>query len=328
MPDDRGPSSQPRSRPGKSVAASILPGPLLQLEAGLRRRWDAMQANARGALLVSLGSLTLVVMAGVVKVLGQRLPSFEILFFRSFVGLLFVLPLFVHDPWEPFRTRNQIGHFARGAWSAVGNGCFFWTITHLLLADAMALQFSRPLFMIPLAVLFLGETAGWRRIAVTLVGFVGILLYARPFTGGFDAGVFVGALGALGGGMVLICIKQLARTEPTRVIMFYYALWNIILGLPFALWDWTTPTWPELALLIVVGFLGISGQSLMTTGFTIGQTTALVPLDYFRIVYAAIFAWALFGELPDIWSYAGMAVIISSSLYLVLTEKKPDKKTA
>ena len=310
-------------KPGPSKFA--LPAPLRPLETALRARWQAMPPNARGAALVSLGSLTLVVMATVVKFLGHRLPSFEILFFRSVIGFLFVLPLFARDPWEPLRTRHQWGHFQRGAWSAVGNACFFWTITHMLLADSMALQFSRPLFMIPLAMLFLGETAGWRRIGVTLVGFLGILIYARPFTGGFDANVFVGALGALGGGMVLICIKQLARTEPTRVIMFYYALWNIVLGLPLALWDWTTPTWPELGMLIVVGFLGISGQSLMTTGFTIGTATALVPLDYFRIVYSAIFAWALFGEVPDIWSYAGMAVIISASLYLVLTDTRKGK---
>ena len=288
----------------------------------MRLRWGAMPANARGAVLVSIGSFTLVVMATVVKLLGQRLPSFEILFFRSFVGLLFVLPLFARDPFEPFRTKHQLGHFGRGAMGSVGNACFFWTITHMLLADAMALQFSRPLFIIPLAVLYLGEKAGWSRIAVTLIGFLGILAYARPFTAGFDGNVLVGAIGALAGGLVLIFIKTLARTEQTRVIMFYYALWNAILALPMALWGWTTPTGHELVLLVVVGFLGIAGQSLMTTGFTIGTATALVPLDYSRVVYSAILAWLLFGELPDAWSWAGMALIISASLYLVLTEEK------
>ena len=109
-------------------------------------------------------------------------------------------------------------HFVRGGMGAIGNACFFWTLTHMLLADAMALEFSRPLFMIPLAVLFLGEMVGWRRAGVTLAGFLGILIYARPFTAGFDPGVFIGALGALAGGLVVICIKRLQTTEPTRVI--------------------------------------------------------------------------------------------------------------
>src|SRR5215211_3050151 len=136
-------------------------------------RWSTIDARARGALLVSSGSLTLVLMATLVKYLGTDLPAFEILFFRSFVGFLFVLPVFMRDPLEPFRTKRQWMHLTRGTVGAAGNFCFFWTLTHMLLADAMALQFSRPLFTIPLALIFLGEVAGFRRTAVTLAGFVG-----------------------------------------------------------------------------------------------------------------------------------------------------------
>jgi drug/metabolite transporter (DMT)-like permease len=277
---------------------------------------------ARAAALVSAGSLTLVVMATVVKHLGTELPAMEILFFRSAIGLLFVLPLFARNPLEPFRTKRPGMHLLRGAVGAVGNACFFWTITHMLLADAMALQFSRPLFMIPLAVFLLGETVGLRRTAVAAVGFAGIVLYARPFTGGFEPDAFVGALGALTGGLVVICIKRLATTEPTRVIMFYYALWNALFALIPAVLFWVTPTLPQLALLTVVGILGIGGQSLITHGLTMGEATVLVPLDYSRIVYSAALGYLLFNEIPGPWSFAGMALIVGCSLYLVLTEKR------
>ena len=277
---------------------------------------------ARAAALVSAGSLTLVVMATVVKHLGTELPAMEILFFRSAIGLLFVLPLFARNPLEPFRTKRPGMHLLRGAVGAVGNACFFWTITHMLLADAMALQFSRPLFMIPLAVFLLGETVGLRRTAVAAVGFAGIMLYARPFTGGFEPDAFVGALGALAGGLVVICIKRLATTEPTRVIMFYYALWNALFALIPAALFWVTPTLPQLALLTVVGILGIGGQSLITHGLTMGEATVLVPLDYSRIIYSAALGYLLFNEIPALWSFAGMALIVACSLYLVLTEKR------
>src|SRR4030095_16172690 len=121
-------------------------------------RWHATHGVARAAVLVSAGSLTLVCLATLVKHLGQDLPAMEILFFRSAIGFLFVLPLFARDPLEPCRTKRPGMHLVRGAIGAVGNACFFWTITSMLLADAMALQFSRPLFMIPLAVLLLGES--------------------------------------------------------------------------------------------------------------------------------------------------------------------------
>src|SRR4029077_16694059 len=120
-----------------------------------------------------------------------------ILFFRSALGFFFVFPVFIRDPFAPLRTKRQGMHFLRGSIGTVGNLLFFWTLTHMLLADAMALQFSRPLFMIPLAVLMLGEIVGLRRSIMTLVGFVGIVVYSRPFTAGFDPGVFVGAAGAL-----------------------------------------------------------------------------------------------------------------------------------
>jgi drug/metabolite transporter (DMT)-like permease len=246
----------------------------------------------------------------------------EILFFRSAIGLLFVLPVFARDPLEPFRTKRPGMHLLRGAIGAVGNACFFWTLTQMLLADAMALQFSRPLFMIPLAVFLLGETVGLRRTAVAAVGFAGIMLYARPFSGGFDPGALVGAAGALAGGLVVICIKRLATTEPTRVIMFYYASWNALFALVPAALFWVTPTLPQLALLTVVGFLGIGGQSLITHGLTMGEATVLVPLDYSRIIYSAVLGYLLFNEIPGPWSFAGMALIVACSLYLVLTEKR------
>jgi drug/metabolite transporter (DMT)-like permease len=186
----------------------------------------------------------------------------------------------------------------------------------------MALQFSRPLFMIPLAVFFLGEVVGWRRTGVTIAGFLGILIYARPFTAGFEPGVFIGALGAFTGGLVVICIKRLQTTEPTRVIMFYYAFWNaLIAAVPAAIW-WVTPNTYELALLVLVGIIGISGQAMITHGLSQGDATVLVPLDYSRIVYSAIIGYLLFSEVPGPWSFAGMALIVGASLYLVLTEKK------
>jgi len=285
-------------------------------------RWDAMEGVRRGVVLVSLGSLTLVVMATLVKYLGQRVPAMEIFFFRSAVGFFLVLAVLWRDPFEPLRTKRPGMHFVRGATGAVGNACFFWTLTNMLLADAMALQFSRPLFMIPLAVFFLGEVVGWRRTGVTLAGFLGILIYARPFTAGFDPGVFIGAFGAFTGGLVVICIKRLQTSEPTRVIMFYYAFWNaLIAAVPTAIW-WVTPNAYELVLLILIGVVGISGQAMITHGLSQGDATVLVPLDYSRIVYSAIVGYLLFSEIPGPWSFAGMALIVGASLYLVLTEKR------
>jgi drug/metabolite transporter (DMT)-like permease len=287
-----------------------------------RARWDAMGVSAKALLLVSSGSLMLVAMALVIKQLGSRLPSIEILFFRSAVGLVFVMPFFARNFMEPLRTKRPGAHLIRGMMGAMANVCFFWTITHMLLADAVALQFSRPLFMLPLAVLFLGETADLRRWLIVTVGFLGILVYARPFTAGFDPGVFVGAAGAVFSCWVVICIKWLAKTEPTRVIMFYYSLWTSVLTLIPALYWWVMPTPFELFLLAAVGILGIYGQGLVTHGYTLAEAGVLVTLDYSRVVYAAILGYLLFGEIPGPWNFLGMALIVAASLWLVLSERR------
>jgi drug/metabolite transporter (DMT)-like permease len=295
--------------------------------ARIEARWNATPTTAKGVALVSMGSFGLVAMAALAKYLGDRLPPFEILFFRSAVGFLCALWVFRSDLMEPWRTKRPGAHFFRGLVGAGGNACFFWTITHMMLADSLALQFSRPLWMIPLALCFLSEVVGFRRVAVATVGFAGILLYARPFTEGFDPNAIVGAMGGLFAALVVVAIKNLQKsgTEPTRVIMFYYAFWNAFFAaLPAAL-TWIAPTPFELVLLVVIGLVGMGGQALVTHGLSMGDATALVPLDYLRIVYAALLGFFLFGEIPSMTSLGGMALIIAASLYLVLTERKARK---
>jgi drug/metabolite transporter (DMT)-like permease len=295
---------------------------LPQFNNPFRTRWAAMSNGSRGIFLVSTGSMMLVAMSLVIKHLGTRIPAIEILFFRSAIGFLFVLPFFARNVMEPLRTKRPGAHLIRGIMGTMANICFFWTITHMLLADAVALQFSRPLFMLPLAVLFLGESADLRRSLIVMIGFLGIIVYARPFTAGFDPGVFVGAAGAVFSCWVVICIKWLAKTEPTRVIMFYYSLWtSVFAAIPALIW-WVTPTPFELVMLAAVGILGIYGQGLVTHGYTMAEAGVLVTLDYSRVIYAAILGYLLFGEVPGPWNFVGMALIISASLCLVLSERK------
>lgn len=284
----------------------------------MQGRWGLLPPNLRAVLFVSAGAILLTVMAVFVKILGQRLHSAELMFCRAAIGFLLFAPfLIAKDGIDVIRTRRPGMHLMRGFWGACGNYCFFYAITHMVLADAMALQFSRPLFMILLAFLFLGEVVGLRRISVTIVGFAGILVMLRPFGGGFDPDGIVAAAGALFGGLVVICIKKLSSTEPTRRIVFYYAFYTTLFSALPAVWFWLTPTWAEAWMLVLVGALGIAGQSCITHGFTLGEATVTVPFDYMRIVYSAIFGILLFAEIPSWWSVAGAALIVGSNLYLM-----------
>ncbi len=151
----------------------------------LRERWALLPAKLRAILFVSAGAILLTVMAVFVKILGERLHSAQLMFCRAMIGFLIFAPwLLMQGGVNVIRTSRPGMHLMRGFWGGCGNYCFFFAVTHLVLADAMALQFSRPLFMIVLAFLFLGEVAGARRIWITLAGFAGILIMLRPFGAG------------------------------------------------------------------------------------------------------------------------------------------------
>lgn len=287
----------------------------------LKARWNTLPANSRGAFMVIAGSLVLVCMITLVKHMAQTMPVFQILFVRCLFGLLAMTPLFASRGLDLVRTKRPFMHFTRGAIGTLGNFCVFYAVAHMVLADAITIQFSRPLFMLFVAYFMFGEAVGWRQSGAAMVGFSGILLIARPFGGDFEPVVLVAVLGAFTATGVVTAVKILSRTEPTMVIMFYFALWTTILTFIPALFVWQTPSWTELALLALTGVLGIVGQGMFTHGVGLGETSFVMPFDYLRIVYSAIFGIVLFAEIPTWWSVAGAALIIGSGLYLLLTEK-------
>ena len=154
---------------------------------------------------------------------------------------------------EPLRTKRPGAHLIRGIMGTMATSASSGPSRTCCSPTPWRCNSRGRLFMLPLAVLFLGESADLRRSLIVMIGFLGILVYARPFTAGFDPGVFVGAAGAVFSCWVVICIKWLAKTEPTRVIMFYYSLWtSVFAAIPALIW-WVTPTrsnslcWPRSA---------------------------------------------------------------------------------
>ena len=290
--------------------------------ASLAARWRRWPANVRGVLLVSVGAFVMVCMAALVKHLGQRLPVFEILFVRCLAGFLFILPVVAKRGFGVVRTRRPLMHFNRGFVGTMGNACLFYAVVHMAMADAVTIQFSRPLFMIVIAALFLGDVAGWGRGLATAAGFAGILMITRPFGDDFEPVALVAVAGTLFGTMVVLTVKLLTRTEGTVTIMFYFSIWTTVLSAIPAFVAWVQPSATEFALLILTGFLGIVGQAMFTHGIGTGETTVVMPFDYLRIIYAALIGMAVFAEVPGPWSIAGAAVIMASSLYIVRTGGK------
>jgi drug/metabolite transporter (DMT)-like permease len=282
----------------------------------LHARLSSLPANAQGALWVALSALLFTSMSAVVKNLGAHLDSFQLAFLRASIGFVLILPFAFRAGPAIFRTCRLRMHLTRGVCGSIGLMCGFYALTHLSLADATAIGFTKPLFLIVLAALVLRETIRARRWSATAAGFLGVLIMLRPGDGVLEPAALVALLGALAAATVSLLIKRLSASEASLTIMLYLGLVSIVTtGIPAA-FVWQTPTLPELAWMLLAAALASSAQICMIRGFRIGEASALAPLEYLKLPLAALYGYLLFAELPDLYTMLGALLIVLSTLYI------------
>lgn len=282
---------------------------------------EGPRALARGAAgWMLLGCTLFALMGAVGKLLGATYDSFQIAFFRSLFGFLTVLPLAMWAGLAALRTRHPLRHLSRGLIGAFGMFCGFYALTHLPLADSTAISFTTPLFLVLLAMLILGERVRWRRGTATVVGFLGVMLMVRPGAGVLDIAAAVGLLGALSAALAIVFVKQLAAIDrPVTVALWFGVVSTLAAAVPAAI-VWRTPGLVDTALLILTGVLGGLGQVCTTRAYAVADATAIAPIDYSRLVTATILGYLVFAEWPDLWTLAGAAIVILSTLYIARRE--------
>ncbi|WP_193185900.1 DMT family transporter [Nisaea sediminum] len=294
-------------------------------ETSLSSRFAALSPNTQGAIWIVISCVIFSLMQANVKLLGARLDTFQIAFFRCAFGLAVILPFMFRAGSHVFKTRRPLAHLLRGCLGAGAMACGFYSVTHMPLADATAISFAKPLFMIVLAVLFLNETVRWRRWSATAVGFLGVLIMVRPGSSeiGFAAGIAL--LGTLFVALVVVVVKKLATTESPLTILFSFGIISTSIMTVPAILVWQEPTWSEMAMLLAVGALGSAGQACAVKGFKVGEATAVVPFDYSRLLFAGFIGFWLFGDVPGLHTLAGAGLIVASTLYIARREAQLGK---
>lgn len=277
-----------------------------------------MSANGRGAVWIVLSTVFFTGQAVGVKSLAGQIHSMEIVFFRLLLGGLFILPFAVRH--GGLRTKRPGLHLSRGVAGVAAMSCMYYAVTKLPLADVTAIAFTKALFTVVLAVLVLRETVGWRRWSATAAGFAGVLLMVRPGFGTFEPAVGVALLGAFLVATVVTLIKKLSETERPSTIIVYFSTVGALLTLGPALLVWRTPSGEELLILALLTLSGTIAQALGIRGWAVGEASAMAPIGYAQLLFAALFGFVLFSEVPDAWTIAGAAVIVASTLYIARRE--------
>jgi drug/metabolite transporter (DMT)-like permease len=280
---------------------------------------DWSNDNKRGALWMLVAALTMTLQSAIVKDLGATIDSFEIAFFRGLFGTLLVLPVAIRRLHLRDLSHNLGLHTGRTIAGVTSLICTFYAFTAMPLADATAIMFTMPVFMIVLAVVFLGESAGWWRTTATLIGFLGVVIVVRPGTAAFDPVSLIALFGALLHAVVGVFVKKMARVEPPELIMLYFSLLATAVFFLPTLYVWHSPTPGELASLGAVAVLGIVNQVCFIAACRVGEMTVVAPLDYTRLLFAGILGYAVFGEIPDGIAAIGALFIIASGFLILRT---------
>lgn len=262
-------------------------------------------------------------LSALVKWTGSRgIPVFEIIFFRNlFAFLPLGLYIWRTTGFEVLATKRPFGHLARSAVGLTGMVCGFSAVQHLPLTEATALQFTSPLFMTALSALLLSEKVGKHRWAAVCVGFVGVLIMARPLPGHMNVvGVSLGILSALGAAGAMVAIRQISDTERGPTIVFYFTLAGTVLGLAGSLFHWVTPDLPTLGLLILAGLIGGVGQLLLTEALRQAPIGVIAPFDYTQLIWATALGFLIWAELPHPLTLIGAVIVAGSGVYILHRE--------
>lgn len=263
-----------------------------------------------------LGGLGFSVALAIAKQLTAEIHSFELNFFRCLFGLVALAPIFVSHGTSIVRTRCWRLHLGRGLFGGVGQICVYFALTYLPLAVVTAVTYTRPLWLVVLAVLFLGESVRWRRWTAIAVGFMGVLIVARPSLEGLGFPLAVLVFSTLCHSSAHVFLKKSTAIDPPATIVFWYLVISTFVGAVPTIFVWVTPTLEQFGWLALTGVLYVVGQGFITLAFRAGEATAIAPFDYVRLLYAIAFDIVLFTTWPDAWTIVGSLVIVGSTLYI------------
>jgi len=282
--------------------------------------FQRLSGPAQSAIYMLLSAAMFAAMSAMIRIGSTELHAFEIVFFRSLFGLMFMLPWLVGHASHAFRPGRRGSYLIRSLFSLSAMLCSFYATAHMPIADAIALSFAAPLFATAGAALFLGEIVRLRRWSATLVGFAGVMIILRPGAEAMQPAAIVAVVGAAFIAGAILTVKSLSRTEPTELIVANMAIYLVPLTLIPALFVWT---WPSLEIWIwmaVMGAFGTVGQILMTRGFAVAEASLAITFDYARLPFAAVIAFVSFGEIPTLWTFIGTGVIAAATLYIAQRE--------
>lgn len=284
-----------------------------------------MSSTALAALWMTgaIASFSSMAVAG--RELSAVHDTFEIMMYRSFVGIVIVSALLTRSGGWHRVTRQRLGlHLIRNSVHFTGQNLWFFAVTAIPLSQVFALEFTQPLWVILLSPLILGERMTPMRALAAIIGFAGILIVARPSPSTVSIGILAAAGTAVFFALTTITTKKLTRTESVGCIMFWLTVMQACLGFLASVHDGdvTLPTAQTLPWLGLVGLAGLLAHFCIANALSIAPATVVVPFDFVRLPTIAVIGMVFYAEPLDIWVLVGAAVIFGGNYLNIFAETR------
>ena len=286
----------------------------------LQPSWIPESTMLKVACCMLVACLCFSLMSGIIRHLGGDLEPIVVVFFRCFFGIIAVVPFLVGSGFGSLKTKHPTLHIIRGLLAVVGMCCWFYGINLMPMAQAVALSFTSPLFASIAAVILLGEVMRARRWSATLIGFFGTLIVLRPGFEEFSTGSLLILTGALLMAVNQVMVKYLSGRDHPNAIVFWLVFLVFPLSAAPAVVMWETPAGIQWLWLIGLGLIATVGHQSMVRAFALADATAVVPFDFLRLPFVALLGFMAFGEVPDLWTWVGATIIVSSCVYIAHRE--------
>lgn len=294
--------------------------PIMPSSSELSARLSAIPAPIQGALYMTGAALCFSLMNALIRLSAAELHPFVIAFFRNVFALLVMLPWLAQTGLKSLRTKRLGMLFGRSIIGLMAMLTWFTAVTILPLSEAVALNFSVPLFATIGAAIFLGEIVRARRWSATVIGFIGVLIILRPGFAEITPAMSLPIIAAVFMATSVLFVKSLSNTDKPGTIVLWMVLFLTPLSLIPALFFWSWPSWTTLAYLAGLGSLASVAHIALTRAYTKADASAITVFDYTRLPFIAVIAYIMFGEEPDLWTWVGAAVIATSTIYIARRE--------
>jgi len=255
--------------------------------------------------------------------LSAELNTFQILFFRSAIGVLIICIILSRAGWHQIKTQHLTTHFIRNLAHYVGQFGWFYAIAIIPLAQVFAIEFTIPIWTALIAPFLLGERVTAMRLTVIAIGFVGILVILRPGMVPFEIGALSALIAAIGYALSHTLTKKLTAFDTPLAVIFYMTVIQLPMGAIPSFMDWTTPSMEMWPWLVLVGVTALSAHYCMARAFAHADAIVVVPMDFLRLPLVALIGLLFYDEPLDLRVLLGAAIIFAGIIFNVITERKP-----